>query len=474
MTAISVSPSAARSSTDSKGNPWITSFAVVGDFGDVATKSNNPYEQFPANYVAEAIRNFAPDFIISLGDDNYVEGKREWKDFNTGKLYAPFISPYTVLRANSSDKNANAIGSPAYLSKQVPRRSWNRFFTTPGNHEVGMSGGKGTMEASGRRDWSHDAYYKAAFEASKKQGSLTPIAGSYVKPGDILYYDYSYGTAWMPQTYFRKKEGAMAPDFYDYIVNPINKNGEVQKSLANIYMVDRNNAAYATDNSAYSEWRKKNPSAVLDPQADFLMKELKKRDNDVSWQIFASHYQTYSSDGSQAGMQLPFFKNGADLVIGAHVHNYERIKAADSAGITGDYIVNGTGGYNTSYTGNNTMDGLFSPIGTVDGYKKGSSGKWGFGVIDMNKDELQYRQFTVDFTPERIGNLGLATTAYKGKEPVQNVKITEIDRLILKKNVPSTALVSLAGKVESSPILSNTPITTNVIHPMGVTPALAI
>ena len=76
---------------------------------------------------------------------------------------------------------------------------------------------------------------------------------------------------------------------------------------------------------------------------------------------------------------------------GAHAHNDERIEAEDSDSITVNYIFNGTGGYNSSYTGNNTTDDLFSPIGTVKGHKSGSTGKWSFGGIDIKSNELQYR-----------------------------------------------------------------------------------
>ena len=34
----SVSPSAALSKLDSKGQPWLASFAVLGDFGNVTSK----------------------------------------------------------------------------------------------------------------------------------------------------------------------------------------------------------------------------------------------------------------------------------------------------------------------------------------------------------------------------------------------------------------------------------------------------
>ena len=462
----SVEPAAALTKTESTGQPWSASFAVIGDFGNVTSKKNNLYqEKIPSNYVGEAIRQMGPDFVVSLGDDSYVEGKRTWKDFNVGKNYAPYLSPYTVLNANAKNPGALAIGSASYLASQVPHKSWNRFFTAPGNHEVGMSGGKGTMEASGRRDWSHDKYYKAAYENAAKTGALEPIAGSYVKPGDILYHDYSYGTPFLhPGTWFKQKEGAMADAYYDYIVHPTNKDGAVLKDLANIYMVDRNNAAYTTKNSAYKKWKDLNPNALMDPQASSLMAEAQKRDQDVAWQIFGSHYQTYSSGGSQAGMQLPFFKNGVDLVLGAHEHNYERIKSADSSGVTGDYIVNGSGGYNTSYSGFDNLDSVFVPVGKVAGYKAGSTNKWGFGWIDMNKSELRYTQYDVEFTRKKNRwPVGVAVEAYSGLQDLAKVRITKVDQLILRKGVddhvatadPVSAALKIPAAFGSTPNLQS-------------------
>lgn len=432
-------PAAFLSPGDSQGRPWQSSFAVIGDFGNVSKQANNlDLEKAPANYVGEAIRRMNPDFILALGDDNYVEGKREWKDFNVGKNYAPYIYPYSLMQVNADNAEALAIASPDYLSDRVTRKPWNRFFTAPGNHEVGMTGGKGLMEASGRRDWSHDAYYKAAFEHSRQWGSLTPLADSYVKPGDVLYYDYSYGTSWNPATFFRAKEGAMDRAYYDYLLNPIDDQGNVLAGLANIYMVDRNNTAYGEKNTAYAAWRKNNPGVSLDPQAAFLMNEAKKREKDVPWQIFASHYQTYSSSSEQDGLKLPFFANGIDLVMGSHVHNYERIRAADSAGVMGDYIVNGVGGYNTAYKVGIDFGAkeLFPPVGSVSGYQAGSTGRWGFGWVDLNMDELLYRQFVVDFTLVENPSLVGIQDAYWGVEPIADVKISLVDSLRL--TAPST------------------------------------
>ncbi|HEY1014973.1 MAG TPA: metallophosphoesterase [Herpetosiphonaceae bacterium] len=59
------------------------------------------------------------------------------------------------------------------------------------------------------------------------------------------------------------------------------------------------------------------------------------------WKIVTMHHPPYSSaaHGSNAWMQWPFAEWGADLVLGGHDHDYERI---ERGGMT--YVVNGLGG----------------------------------------------------------------------------------------------------------------------------------
>ena len=419
-----------KRSSDSKSRDWDTSFAVIGDFGDVKDQNADIYTGFgdPVNYVGEAVRQSSPDFVVALGDLNYVTGRQDWIDFNVGRNFSQFIYPYTKSESQKGNKIVDQIESSSHLP-DVDKKIWNRFFPLPGNHDVGMTGGRAMATGSGGlRDWSYDSYFKAALELSESSGAVIPIAGNYVKPGDKIYYDYSYNPS--------KGRISMRPDMYDYILKPINEDGKPLKGLANIFMVDRNNAAYGSSNSGYNNWKKQSPGTSVDPQAEFLMRKADRKDDNVAWQIFASHYETFTSDeGNQTRetLNLPFFSSGYDLVIGAHVHNYERIRRADSDGIIGDYIVNGNGGYNTAYTGNETTDGIYSPVGTVDGFQAGEAGEYGFGWIDMNKDELMYRQFRVEYDRKKLPWQGLGGRLVKGTSDPRKIRLTEIDRLVLQK-----------------------------------------
>lgn len=75
-------------------------------------------------------------------------------------------------------------------------------------------------------------------------------------------------------------------------------------------------------------------------QAQWLRNRL--AESTAAWQIVYFHESPYSSgsdSGSTPDMQWPFGPWGADLVLSAHDHNYERLRVADVT-----YLVAGTGG----------------------------------------------------------------------------------------------------------------------------------
>jgi len=60
-------------------------FAVIGDFG---------WESKEAEDVANLVKSWKPDFVITTGDDNYDYGEDSTIDRNIGQYYSEFISPY--------------------------------------------------------------------------------------------------------------------------------------------------------------------------------------------------------------------------------------------------------------------------------------------------------------------------------------------------------------------------------------------
>ncbi|MDB5212429.1 MAG: hypothetical protein JWO86_356 [Myxococcaceae bacterium] len=99
---------------DTKASPLVTDpirFAVTGDFGGATVAEGD---------VANLVRSWAPDFVITTGDNNYPDGAASTIDANIGQFYHSFIFPYT-----------GAYGAGADV---------NRFFPSLGNHDWVTSG----------------------------------------------------------------------------------------------------------------------------------------------------------------------------------------------------------------------------------------------------------------------------------------------------------------------------------------------
>lgn len=127
---VSPSPSPTPSLTPT---PDPVRFAVIGDYGSG--------EQSEAD-VAELVKSWDLDFIITTGDNNYARGEAATIDENIGQFYHDFIYPYK-----------GAYGAGADVS---------RFFPTLGNH-----------------DW-----YTAGAQ---------PYLDYFELPGNERYYDFEWG-----------------------------------------------------------------------------------------------------------------------------------------------------------------------------------------------------------------------------------------------------------------------------------------
>src|SRR5262245_34079066 len=88
-------------------------FAVIGDYG--LAGSNEAA-------VAALAASWAPDFIITTGDNNYYYGAAETIDRNIGQYYHAYISPYH--------------------GSYGPGATTNRFFPVLGNHDWDTPGAK--------------------------------------------------------------------------------------------------------------------------------------------------------------------------------------------------------------------------------------------------------------------------------------------------------------------------------------------
>lgn len=89
-------------------------FAQIGDYG---------YAGVPEYNVAQMVKSWSPDFIVSAGDNSYYQGKMESYINNVSQFYRDFIYNYDA----PDDYKCNG---KAFEDKV------NRFFSSPGNHDA--------------------------------------------------------------------------------------------------------------------------------------------------------------------------------------------------------------------------------------------------------------------------------------------------------------------------------------------------
>lgn len=114
--------------------PDATRFAVIGDYG-------LPQGQWD---VSSVIESWEPEFIATVGDNNYPVGSAETIDENIGQFYHDYISPY--------------------VGRYGKGASTNRFFPSPGH-----------------ADWD-------------SEDGLDPYLDYFTLPGNERYYDLLWGS----------------------------------------------------------------------------------------------------------------------------------------------------------------------------------------------------------------------------------------------------------------------------------------
>ena len=207
-------------------------FAVIGDYG-----VDTPDEMD----VAKLVKGWHPDYIVTVGDNNYPSGAANTIDANIGQYFAPFIGGYTGKYGQGSADN--------------------RFWPCLGNH-----------------DW---------YAPTGAQAYIDYFPSL---PGNRRYYDVAVGSV----HFFAVDSDPHEPDGID----------------------------------------------VGSPQARWLQAALAA--SHECFNIVFFHHPPYSSGDptfTEPQMRWPFVAWGADLVLTAHQHNYERL-AID--GMT--YVVDGLGG----------------------------------------------------------------------------------------------------------------------------------
>ena len=102
----------------------LTRFAAIGDYGYAG-----PAEEA----VADLVKAFRPDFVVTMGDNNYPLGSAETIDFNVGLFYHDFIAPYVGRFGCGATRNRffPSLGNHDWMSTGA--RPYLDYFELPGN-----------------------------------------------------------------------------------------------------------------------------------------------------------------------------------------------------------------------------------------------------------------------------------------------------------------------------------------------------
>jgi len=117
-------------------------FAAIGDYG-AATVGAGPAAAEES--VADRLISFDPNFIITLGDNNYEDGSSNTIDDNVGQFFSDYIGNYQGQYGGGALEN--------------------RFFPSPGNHDWGLGNLNGylnyfTLPGRGTNSSGNERYYR--------------------------------------------------------------------------------------------------------------------------------------------------------------------------------------------------------------------------------------------------------------------------------------------------------------------------
>jgi hypothetical protein len=99
-------------------------FAVIGDYG---SGDNNEAR------VAELVKSWQPDFIVTTGDNNYPTGSANTIDENIGQFYHEYIAPYHGKYGKGAVNNLffPTLGNHDWMSQAA--QPYLDYFQLPGN-----------------------------------------------------------------------------------------------------------------------------------------------------------------------------------------------------------------------------------------------------------------------------------------------------------------------------------------------------
>jgi tartrate-resistant acid phosphatase type 5 len=117
------SPTVTPAPSSTPQPPTPVRFAVIGDYGKQGVAEED---------VSALVHGWHPDFIITVGDNNYSEGSAETIDANIGRYYHDYIFPYKGAYGSGADINRffPSLGNHDWYTKDA--QSYLDYFTLPG------------------------------------------------------------------------------------------------------------------------------------------------------------------------------------------------------------------------------------------------------------------------------------------------------------------------------------------------------
>ncbi len=348
-------------------------FAIIGDFGETLRD-----QEFPVDRLGAMIRSWDPDYLVSVGDNNYILGEAATIDTNIGKNFSSFIYP-------------KGTGYPEYYPYPSGAPLHNRFFSALGNHDYGDVGDD--FPPTTEKIALSQPYID--YLANSLQGPQAPhttvnfvsnavgqsyatnedgyVCGSYApftEATNIRFYDVRLGTA-------------TGPSSVHLFVFDSNKPTPYGRYWRDQTISNKANTCTATVEATQGAWLQQRLAAST-----------------ARWKIVIFHHPPYYSatgaqDAQYETMRWPFQQWGASAVITGHVHNYERLSMPDADWANQPnyslpripYIVNGAGGFvpEQGFDPNFVIPGS---IARVENY--------GAQLVSANDDSISFLYFDIN------------------------------------------------------------------------------
>ncbi len=348
-------------------------FAIIGDFGETLRD-----QEFPVDRLGAMIRSWNPDYLVAVGDDNYILGEASTIDTNIGKNFTSFIYP-------------KGTGYPEYYPYPSGAPLYNRFYSCLGNHDYADVG---------------DDFPPTTEKIALSQPYINYLQNSLLGP-QAPNTAITFANNPVGQSYDLNKDGYVcgtyAPfteatniRFYD-----VRLGAATGPSSVHLFFFDSNKPTpygrYWKDQTI-SNAGNTCSATVLATQGAWLKQRLAA--STARWKIVLFHHPPYYSatgaaDAQYETMRWPFQEWGASAVITGHVHNYERLSMPDAdANNQPDYtkpripyIVNGAGGFvpEQGFDPNFVINGSLS---RVENY--------GAQLVSANDDSISFLYFDID------------------------------------------------------------------------------